>query len=100
MGLTLVAIYKMGQYINRDSKGNTLPASYQGKLDTLMADGAVRIDPMTYEDGLICVVNNGMFGAAGYMYSESEYNYWKSPEASGGRPMTWLIHPTAKDLVD
>ena len=37
---------------------------------------------------LICIVDNGMFEAAGFVYNEQEYNAFAYPD---GRPRTWLI---------
>lgn len=87
----------MGQYINKTSKGHGIGTSYQQKVNNLIADGAYKIDPMVYEENLICVVDNGMFAAAAYCYSPAEYKVFSEPD---GRPKTWLIHPQAKEMVD
>ena len=40
------------------------------------------------EKAIICVVDNGMFEAAGFAYDEMEFNVFARPD---GRPKTWLI---------
>ena len=37
---------------------------------------------------IICVVDNGVFEAAGFAYDEAELNAFKRPD---GRPRTWLL---------
>lgn len=87
----------MGQYINVNSKGESIGTSYQDKVNNLVADGATIVSGTSYEPNLVCVVNNGSFAAAGYMYSESEYRVFSNPD---GRPKTWLVHPQASELAD
>ena len=41
------------------------------------------------DKALICVVENGFFDAAAYIYSESEYKAFR-PTLSDQRPRTWL----------
>ncbi len=54
----------MGRYINQNSKGESLPAN--GKAKALIADGAKVIpQPTEFEEDIVCVVENGMFDAAG-----------------------------------
>ncbi len=44
-----------------------------------------------HTEAIICVVQNGMFDAAAFCYSESELNEFKSPDYGGRqRPRTWL----------
>ena len=38
---------------------------------------------------VICLVDNGPFTAAAIMYSEGEFDVWKSP--SDERPMEWYL---------
>lgn len=87
----------MGQYINYTSKGKELPASYQDKIKALMLDGATSVSGNEYVPDMICVMDNGYFAAAGYAYSEKEYQAFAKPD---GRPKTWLTHPSAKEMVD
>lgn len=48
---------------------------------------------------LICVVNNGIFDAAGLVYNEREFRGFTVP--ADGRPKTWLLmdRKTALDAV-
>ena len=60
----------MGYYINETQEGTPLPAC--GKADALIADGALEV-PKAFQENLICVVENGPFDAAAYVYSEDEF---------------------------
>lgn len=57
----------MGKYINTNSKGELLPA--KGKLQALIADGATECEAKI---GAVCVVSNGAFDAAAWLYNERE----------------------------
>ena len=83
----------MGYYINQNSKGQGLPALC--KVSALIADGATITDA-SFKENLVCVVNNGPFEAAGYMYSENEFNQFARPD---GRDKIWLVYPHAKELA-
>jgi len=83
----------MGYYINKDSKGLPLPA--KGKAKALISDGAKMTDA-TYKENLICVVENLLFDAAGYMFSEQEFRYFKETSP----PKIWLVHEKAKELAE
>ena len=39
--------------------------------------------------GVVCVVNNGSFEAAGFMYSQKEFDYFNDPADS--RIKTWVV---------
>lgn len=66
----------MGFYINTTSTGSSL--GYD-KARALVADGFKSItQPESFSEvpddkGLVCVVDNGMFQAAGYAYDEREF---------------------------
>lgn len=83
----------MGYYINKNSKGETLPHK---KVDALIADGATIVDtPIEFQSNLVCVVHNPLFDAAGYAYSEREMKHFLDPDT---RRRTWLIVPNAAKL--
>jgi hypothetical protein len=86
----------MGKYLNVNSKGNSLGTSYQQKIANLIADGAMIVSPDVFQENLVCVVNNGMFAAAGYAYDEREFDDFRRPD---GRPKTWFVYPYAEDLA-
>lgn len=89
----------MGSYINRDSKGVLLGSQYEYKLKALLEDGAKKIPiPTEWREGLVCVIDNGWFGAAAYAYSEDEMKAFI--EGSGGREFQWLEFDKAKQLAD
>lgn len=83
----------MGYYIETPSRYDK---AYQ-----LQALHGATIHTGSFEDvpagrTLVCVVQNGLFDAAGIVYDEDEYqafNYYPDP-----RPKTWLTLPTEKVL--
>lgn len=83
----------MGYYINSDSKGRNLGLS---KVNSLLKDGAILATGMEFIPDLVCVVDNGMFEAAAYCYSEQEYQEFANP--SDRRQKTWMIYHHAKEL--
>lgn len=80
----------MGKYLNVDLNGNPLNA--RGKASSLISSGATVIpEPKSLEDypdqAVLCVVENGIFDAAAWAYSQSELEEFKRPD---GRNKTWL----------
>ena len=84
----------MGKYINETSTGTILPPI--GKAKELIKDGAKMVSDDTYQENMVCVVENGWVDAAAYAYSEGEFNEFKTPD---GRKKIWLIYPHAKILA-
>lgn len=85
----------MGYYINTDSKGNQL--GYE-KVKPLIEDGARRIgQPKEWREGIVCVVNNGLFDAACYCYNQSELEACSDP--NDYREKVWLEYEQAKELA-
>jgi hypothetical protein len=82
----------MGYYIQSTSKNQ--PLANKKKAEALIADGATVVEPI-YQPNLICVVENGAFDAAGYCYSQSEFEAFLDDD---GRKKTWLTHPDAREL--
>jgi hypothetical protein len=67
----------MGYYIDRTTSG-VLPTT--GKANFLIRHGGIQIpQPKQWVENLVCVVENGMFDAAGYMYSQSEMDQFADP---------------------
>lgn len=88
----------MGKYINQDSKEYPIGTSYEQKLRNLKLDGAVEIDtPESWEEELVCLVNNGSFAAAAYAYDEDEMNHFK--EGMAGRGFQWFKYEHAEKLA-
>ena len=86
----------MGLYINQDSKGNYLPA--KGKLQALLNDGAtIQETPTFIPSKTVCVVDNGVFDAAGYAFDEGEFNVWVNDHS--GRPKTFITYEHAEALA-
>ena len=91
----------MGKYINTISNGQTLPAI--GKADVLVKDGAkilsTELTYKPYQPNIVCIVNNGFFEAAGYAYSEDEFNAFQGSVNGDYRPRTWLLYEHAAILA-
>jgi hypothetical protein len=84
----------MGYYINENSKGEPAPAI--GKAKFLMADGATPIQqPDKFQAHLVCVVDNGLFEAAGFVFDEREFEDWGYPDQ---RRRQWLLYEHASNL--
>lgn len=87
----------MGRYINSTSQGQLGPSALS-KLQGIIADGGVRIAPPTeFQENLVCVVDNGIFGAAGYAYDKDEFDCFNHP--SDKRPKAWLIWDKVKEYA-
>lgn len=85
----------MGYYINLQNGGTT----YNEKLAKLRTLPGVTDapTPLTFQPNLVCVVDNGLFAAVAYAYSEEEMNDF-SIYGTSERPKTWLIVPNADIL--
>ena len=75
----------MGFYIEGPAKGKV-------SFITVEHGGMVISEPKSFKDvpedlGLICVVDNGPFEAAGYAFNEREFDCFRVPD---GRPRTWM----------
>lgn len=89
----------MGKYINKNSKGEYIGTSFRQKIDSLVQDGAEKIDPpKEWEEDLCCAVDKYFFGAVAYAYDEREMELFL--RGSGGKATQWLKVPNAKKLVD
>lgn len=87
----------MGYYINQNSKGEFIGHSFQSKISYLIKEGGTKIsEPEIWEEGLVCVIDNGMFASAGYAYDEREMNEFKH---YGNRNYQWLKLENAKVLA-
>ena len=86
----------MGRYINQTSI-RTLGASADAKCNGILEDGGLEIpEPKDFAENLICVVDNGMFGAAAYAYSKEEMEEFKRPD---GRPRRWFYWNKVKEYA-
>ena len=83
----------MGQYIN-EIKGEHIGTSFDEKRVALKINGAEAINvPEEWQEGLVCVVDNGFFAAAAYCYSKGELEEFKRED---GRPKQWFLYKDAK----
>lgn len=83
----------MGKYINNI---NDVPLPEKGKAKAIidLVPGAQEIEqPSQWHEGIVCVVYNARFEAAGYAYDAGELEHFKYPD---GRMRTWLHVPDAK----
>jgi len=79
----------MGKYVNQTSNGS-VGASFKDKCNALLSDGAIEIGvPEKFEENLVCVVDNGMFAAAGYCFDSHEFKVFTHP--TDKREKRWFI---------
>ena len=87
----------MGKYINQTSKG-AAGVSYSSKCQALIADGAkILINPTKFVPNMVCVVDNGIFAAAAYAYSEGEFRVFS--DEHDRRPKTWFIYDKVEQFA-
>ena len=85
----------MGYYINHDSLGNLLPV--KGKASALISDGAVSVSSSEgFQPNLVCVVSNGVFDAAAYIFDKFEFLECIKPGDT--RVKQWLVYEHAAKL--
>jgi hypothetical protein len=87
----------MGYYINSTGK-ESLPNA-KGKADFLIKSGIAREIPkeeLKFQPNLVCVVENFLFDAVAYAYSEKEMLEFADPKDQ--RPKRWLIVENADIL--
>lgn len=84
----------MGRYINELSTGQ--PIGWR-KAQALINDGAKEIpQPAEWRPNLVCVVDNGVFEAAGYAFDQREFEVFSAPD---DRKKIWLEYPHAEALA-
>lgn len=84
----------MGFYINKNTKGEDIPTF--GKERFLVEDGAMPIlEPIGWEEGLVCIITNLKFEAAGYAFSPKELQRMKGRD---GRLKSWVIYRSAAEI--
>lgn len=81
----------MGFYIEGPTKG---------KVSMLLKVIGARIikQPKEWQNDLVCVVDNGAFEAAMYVYDPSEFGRVVDREDDDNRPHVWLTVPGASKL--
>lgn len=83
----------MGYYINEINGKVLNPTS---KASQLLDNGATLVtEPITFQENLVCVVENGFFDAVGYAFSQEEMEQFQIPDH---RRKTWLTVPNADVL--
>jgi hypothetical protein len=86
----------MGKYINTIN-GVQVPNKNKAQFILDHIPGSSLIPPPTeFQEGLVCVVDNGPFEAAGYAYSEGEMRVFLSQDSGVQRPQQWLVVPDAE----
>jgi len=86
----------MGKYINVIN-GVHIGASFASKCHNLEAAGAVKVTDEKFLPGMVVVVDNGHFAAAGYAFDERE---WKAFKYDDGRPKQWYVLENASNYID
>lgn len=88
----------MGKYINQIGE-DWMPSNQEGKCGVLLDHGAEEIEqPEEWREGLVCVVDNGMFAAAAFCESAHELEYMTVE--SDMRPKRWFIFSNAKKYAE
>lgn len=87
----------MGKYIN-EINGNYIGSSFSNKSIAIKKAGGVRIPtPTVFQPNLVCIIDNGAFSAAGYIYDEEEFKVFLQPDP---RPKQWFILENAETYID
>lgn len=88
----------MGYYIDKVPSG--LPLDALGKARALkQIPGAREIgQPIVWQENLVCVIDNGNFEAAGYIYNQAELEGFL-PTPNDRRKRWWLTVPNAAELA-
>ncbi len=81
----------MGKYINK------IGTTFEEKVTNLKNNHKAVETDSSFKKDLVCVVDNGPFAAAGYMYDKEERDDFATFD---GRKKMWLIVPNAESLVD
>lgn len=88
----------MGKYINQTPDGKPLQRHHKA-AELVKAGAQLLFDtPKTWEEGLICVVDNGPFEAAAYVQDERDLREFSSIE-DDFRPRVWLKWDRAKEFA-
>lgn len=89
----------MGMYLERNSKGETLPRL---KGIGLIADDGVLLATGQYRGewspDIVCVVDNGGFTAAGWAFNKEEMNQFQ-PTVRDTRPRAWIRYPHIRQVL-
>lgn len=81
------------KYINK-ILGVPIGTSARAKLEAIMKDGAMLIPvPHQFMPNLVCIVDNGAFGAAAYCDTPSEFYVMLEPD---NRHKVWLSYSNAE----
>jgi hypothetical protein len=87
----------MGYYINNLADGTELPAS--GKASFLIKQGGAELVHgigLSFQPNLVCVVSNGSWEAAAYIFDRDEMRDFNQPDDL--RRKWWLTVPEAAML--
>ena len=77
-------------YIHKTSTIGFLGSSYNSKCKGILEDGAIEIEqPKEWCKNLVCVVDNGEFGASAFVRDESDFGRCTNPNDI--RPTRWFI---------
>ena len=76
----------MGFYIQGPALGKA--AFFKSEYDAEFIEKPASFQDVPQDKAIICVVNNGPFEAAGYAFSEREFEVFAGPDT---RSKTWML---------
>jgi hypothetical protein len=87
----------MGKYVNKTKLRNSIGSSFEEKKRALIEDGAKQVPSTPFIENMVCLVDNGFFAAAAYMYSEDEFEDFKD---GSGRHMEYFEYENVKEVAE
>ena len=88
----------MGFYINHTTTENLDNYNYSEKIEAIIFDGGAIIEPPTeWSWDLVCVINNGHFAAAGYIFNKNEMKVFL--DTFDTHTKTWLKYDKAMEMA-
>lgn len=86
----------MSKYVKVNSQGNPLGTTFERKVDSLIKDGAIVLEPKHFEPNLVCVIDFGMFAGAAYAETDEDFKWFNRP---GVKKRVWLKYTHAARLA-
>jgi len=86
-------------YINKTSKLNSIGSLSVEKCNAILEDGAIEIvQPLKWIENIVCVVDNGEYGAAAYVHDKDDFDRCSNP--NDRRSLRWFIWSKVEKYID